>query len=197
MQVGTSSIRQNVAPIPDLVDLMTELRGLIESGSYEVLVQKLNEHPNFDIEEKGCFNQSLLNYAAEIGDEDIINYLLLEKKADPFSVDDAGKTALHQAVHYDYYEVADVLILWAEDNARLDLLTAEMMDGSNILHLILGFKNTEESLEFIKKVVTKFSFILEKKDKNGETALDVGIRYQKSPESSKPCDHGRDREIFK
>ena len=161
---------------------MEELRGYIDNGDLERFKQRLNGLPDFSIDEKcennDCLDQSLLNYAAQIGQTVFVQHLI-ERGANILSTDSEGLTSLHHAVLTFNLELVRLLIQAAiKKNILPNLINSITEHGDTVIHLAL--ENPQESNIFqVFKIIELLMLnghdtrLLNKKNNEEITPLDL------------------------
>ncbi|KAJ7977949.1 putative Ankyrin repeat family protein [Quillaja saponaria] len=123
---------------------------------------------------KGIENKTPLHYAAIKGRVDIINEMIL---ASPESLEDMTvqrETALHLAVKFSQFEAIKLLVDWAREIKKEDILNWKDEQGNTILHLAT-WKKQRQVIELLLGNGTKSVGIVEVNATNytSLTALDL------------------------
>ncbi|CAD8112870.1 unnamed protein product [Paramecium primaurelia] len=109
----TEARRRQSIPVMEMVKLLIEEQKLSE------LEEVFANNPNLPINEKLKDGNTFLIVAAQTGNVEIVE-LLLHKGAFVNVQNNYGDTALHKAIAYNYFNIADILISQGAQNLRND-----------------------------------------------------------------------------
>merc|ERR1711915_113450 len=117
-------------------------------------------------------NMASLIDACRKGDIDIVRSLLAAEKADVNVKDDDGVPALHLAVYNNHVNIVNILL----DNSKIRLENTSANNKGTALHGACYF-NHFSIIEVIAKHERFTQELLNMKNKDGETAVHVSVKY--------------------
>ncbi|CAD8049196.1 unnamed protein product [Paramecium primaurelia] len=83
---------------------------MIEHNLLDELIDYLRQNPNFSLNSRNAIGKPLIMIAAQSGNKELVQYMINQNVL--LNVKDLdGNTALHYAVAYGYYDIADLLLL--------------------------------------------------------------------------------------
>ncbi|CAK76124.1 unnamed protein product (macronuclear) [Paramecium tetraurelia] len=109
-QINEARRRQSIAVIE-------KIKLLIEEQKLAEIEEEFTNNPNLMINERFKGNNTYLIMAAQTGNIEIVEFLL-RKGAQVNLQNNDGDTALHKAIAYQFYKVADLLIAQGAQNIR-------------------------------------------------------------------------------
>ncbi|CAD8156107.1 unnamed protein product [Paramecium octaurelia] len=109
-QITEARRRQSIA-------IIEKIKLLIEEQKLPELEEEFTNNPNLMINERFKGNNTYLIVAAQTGNIEIVEFLL-RKGAQVNLQNNDGDTALHKAISYQFYNVADLLIAQGAQNLR-------------------------------------------------------------------------------
>ncbi len=141
----------------------TLLHAAIYSASHDIIKKILRKGANPNLKDKK--SQTALMFAVLKGRKNIVKSILRNTRTDINLQDNVGETALFYAVK-TVNRIAITKLILADD--RIDL-NVQNNNGDTILHLAVLFHN----VDFIKKIIRKNPYIINKKNKKDQTALGI------------------------
>ncbi|CAD8152137.1 unnamed protein product [Paramecium pentaurelia] len=83
---------------------------MIEHNFNDELIDYLKKNPNFSLNSRNAQGKTLIMIAAQSGNKELVQYMINQNVL--LNVKDLeGNTALHYAIVYGYYDIADLLLL--------------------------------------------------------------------------------------
>ncbi|XP_055604344.1 putative ankyrin repeat protein RF_0381 [Uranotaenia lowii] len=142
----------------------------VKMGDEECVREIIKKNPEMNL--KDGEGKTPLHYAVN---SIHLTKILMDNKADPYALDDSGQTPLHLAVLEGYIHSVKLLFDYGVNPS------IENSDGKTALHLAVQ-KCNGEVVKLILQNSAEYTDLVNKKDKNGNTALIVAsqIDYQRT-----------------